>query len=442
MRTITYNIGSKIFRGSSLGNLRSINGLMKRSFHTYNVLMLPPFMKPNTKDEAIAIAKKQLRIAYDKGFFNKKLDPNGTPVLRIVTAGEFNYNGYETPGHTDLQGNYIPPETKYDAKGKIPLDWYKAMSGIFTDYMKQIDPSVVFCPGTTATDTGEKSIDGIPIYENRTFIAGGTLGLSELESGNNIIDISKANESNLDGGNGFKFRNGSGAKILTIKDITGGRPACIGVATCLDLVDFLQRLTETHVPQVILNPSAASPIDNTVGKAEVVVVDITRPPFGENMMGISTVYSPSIEVVSKYPITKSLLENIRLIPGGEKLSDMARNFLMKFIQNPETAFNVVNRYIAENSKISEVEQGVKIVEIDDRPLPEISDQLLDLINGSAKNSNGVISILPNKPEIRNDPNIPSEPNTGEGPKGIDIDRPKRAINVIKDMLISGTLNNS
>ena len=123
---------------------------------------------------------------------------------------------------------------------------------------------------------------------------------------------------------------------------------------------------------------------------------------------------------------------------------MSRDFLMKFIQNPETAYNVVNRYIAQGSKVSEVDQGVKIVEIDDRPLPEISDQLLDLINESAKNSNGVISILPNKPEIRNDPNIPSEPNTGEGPKGIDIDegRPKRAINVIKDMLIPETLKNS
>ncbi|MGQ0801286.1 MAG: hypothetical protein ACT4NL_14405 [Pseudomarimonas sp.] len=370
--------------------------------------MLSPYEAPESAEAARNAAKHMLTSAYEQGFFRRLLDQSGSPVLRIISGTEFAFNGYQDPVTTNW---------KYDASKPISPDAYNALVQELAEYAPQIDPSVVVCPGSAVVDTGQVR-DGKRVIENRSLLMQGTNGLSGESATNNIVVFSKAMQSGIDLPPGqeqaFSMDPGTGPVLVSVPDFSGGRPGIMAAALCLDLV-MLKKMTFPIEPQIVLNPSAGSPLDGPIGPAEVIVPDANRLPFNDEGAIYSKVYAPKTGLAALYPGLASFLSGIETVVGAGAIADAAQGFVAAVVLNPGEHFDTVRR-------IRPVDYRVigNMVMTDPRPLPEISDQGTADFLGRMRVPDSHISIInPNGATISTGPGIPDAPGPNEGVEGFD-----------------------
>lgn len=389
---------------------------IRRSFGTYEVAMLPPFMKPESVQAAEAAANSFLTTAYDQGLFSRKLDANGTPVLRIISAPEFAYNGYRD--QTD--GKY-----KYDASNPISVEMYQKLMDTIAKYADQIDPSVVICPGTAVVDTGLRTDDGKIVIENRSMLMQGTFGLSSADAAFNIVNFSKELLSNIDlppnRAQEFQFNPGTGPTLVSIKDFSGGQDGVIALTVCLDAT-LLGKVPFPIEPQIVLNPSAGSPNLKPVSNADLVVIDAARLPWADPQDAILTSrsYAPKTGLAANYPTLSKFLDVVGTVTGGGVISDAFQALVGTMVLGPNETFNSLRRFEPMQNKIVTTSSGTEIVLTPERALPVIDSTALSDLKQKLSNPNANISILfPQGTTLDNSPGRPDAPLPGEGPKGFD-----------------------
>lgn len=398
------------------GGLAGFSAYQKRFYKSYEVLMMPPNIQPENEDAADAAVHNYLSAAYEQGFFNRKLDRDGTPILRIISGPEFAYNGYR-----DADGNRII--SKYDASKPVTTEVFKRIMDKFASYANQIDSSVVVCPGTAVVDTGERTEDGKRVIENRSMLMQGTFGLSGEDAQDNIVAFSKELLSNIDlpkdAAQNFSFRSGSGPILVSIKDFSGGADGVIAVAICLDAIN-LGKLPFPIEPQAVFNPSAGSPDVLPFFNADLVVIDATRAPWNSDAIMYSRAYAPKQGLKANYPGIASLIDNVSTVAGRGIISDAIQTFFRSMILKPNEQFDTMRRFEPLQNRIVKSQYGQDLVITPERPLPEIDDSRLAALKARLRNPAANISILfPNGTTVSSDPMTPDAPIPGEGPEGFD-----------------------
>jgi len=411
-----FSLGRSIAQTVARGARGGLGGFGQsvRFYNSYDVLMLPPFLMPKNVAGAEAAARSMLVAAYDQGFFQRRLDPGGNPILRLVLGPEFALNGYRD-GDT----------YRYDASRHIDRERFEAVQRVLVEYAPQIDPSVVMCPGTAAVDTGQE-IEGKRVLENRSLLVQGTNGLSEAEAQNNLVPFSKQLQSHIDLPEGyeqaFTMRPGEGAGplLVSIKDFTGGRAAVVALAICLDLT-ALGNVAFPIDPQLVLNPSAGSPIDTPVGPAEIVVVDTLRAPFDSEAIVRSRVYEPKTGLAEAFPRFKTFFDGLETVVGEGTLADVARDALGRLVLSPGEQFDTVMRFKPlNNMEIVTSKTGQEMVKTEQRHLPDFGEHWYQKLQDQIKNPDSSISVIfPDGATVETGSDVPPPPEPGQGIEGFD-----------------------
>ncbi|MCR8842606.1 hypothetical protein NQ117_02835 [Paenibacillus sp. SC116] len=192
-----------------------------RNFHSVQYALVQPAGSP----------KNVINNLQKYNFFN-----NDRNTLKIAVGPEFSMN--------QITNNEVIPISKKD---------YLQARNIFIEQAKALPEGGLFCPGTTAVDTGEKSAGGKKTGVN--------LGYFIATGSGEIMEWAKKSVSTNDNWpSDYEVSKGVEDVVVLVKRLGGqGRDVVLLMSTCLD-VTFLSKLNPDVSPDFIISPAYGSPL--------------------------------------------------------------------------------------------------------------------------------------------------------------------------------------
>jgi len=242
-----------------------------RSFSEYRALLTPSFDAPRSMQEMLALVRHELESARRGGFLTP---PPGR--LHVLVGGEFRFHrrtrASRTPGASSAHVAQGPESDgyTYDARERIPKDWFTAAVIEAQRILRTAPPGVVYCMGTAALAIG--SHGGRELGENR-----GALISSGPDA--DVLEFTKNDPRPLDGWHeALTVLEGGRTTVVPVADVVGGDHASyLAMSVSIDYEADLAA-GKVHFPirpHLILIPSATWPRRLVPETIEVLLHDPT-----------------------------------------------------------------------------------------------------------------------------------------------------------------------